>query len=140
MSNVRKNERKEHSLVLLDKALDLYDRMTTAIANEKTFDRAYANLINRIDQEATTIYHYLRSANEDYDSRIKEDAEMRIALEEKAIKQCMWLKTDIRLAKKKFHLRASRIIFWDGLINDLIAAIKSWKKSEETRYKETHGL
>ena len=66
--SARMNEKSIVLSYLLDKALDLYDRMTTAIAKEKTFDRAYANLINRIDQEATTIYHYLRSANITYKS------------------------------------------------------------------------
>ena len=88
----------------MDVVMDLYDYTTTIIANENIFNRTCSSLINRIDQEVSIIYHYCRSANEDYDNRKKDEAEIRIKMEEEAIKQCKWLKTDIRLAQRKFHL------------------------------------
>ena len=140
MSSVRKNEREDHRFTVLDKALDLYDYTMTVIANENIFKPKYKSLINRIDNEATLIYHYCRSANEDFDARVKEEAEHRIELQEKAIEQCMWLKTDIKLAKRKYHLRAKRIVYWNNKINDVISYIKAWRESEKRRYKESHGL
>lgn len=65
---------------------------------------------------------------------------MRIRLEDAAVEQCKWLKTDIRLAKKKLHLRAKKVIFWSEMINEVMVAIKAWRKTEAQRYKENHGL
>jgi hypothetical protein len=42
----------------------------------------------------------------------------------------MWLKTNLRLAQKLLHIRAKKIIFWNGLVNNAMAAIKKWKAAE----------
>ena len=80
MSNVHKKERSQHRLTVLDKALDVYDHTTNLLANEKVFKRTYAGLIDRIDNEATMIYHCCRVANEELDTRIADEARMRILL------------------------------------------------------------
>lgn len=101
MSNVHKKERSQHRLTVLDKALDVYDHTTNLLANEKVFKRTYAGLIDRIDNEATMIYHCCRVANEELDTRIADEARMRILLQKEAISHCQWLKTYIMLAAKK---------------------------------------
>lgn len=138
MSSVRAKNRSPHRLTVLDKILDLYEHTTTKTGGEKF--KACPAIANRIDDTTTLIYHYCRSANEDYDVRVKEEAKVRIELQEKAIEKCLWLKTDIRLAKKKTHMREKQVIYWTGMVNDVIAIIKAWQKSEITRYKENHGL
>ena len=80
---------------MLDKALDLYEHTSTLIANEKIFDRTYKGLIDKIDNASMMIYHCCRSANEDFDARVKEDAAMRLKLQEEAIENCKWLKSAI---------------------------------------------
>lgn len=140
MSGVRKKDQSEHRFTLLDTVLKMYDHTTTVIANEKVFDRTYKDLISRIDYEASMVYHCCRTANLEYDNRVKDEAQIRIELEEEAIKHCMWLKTDIMLAQRKFHLRARKVCYWNGLVNDSLQTIKSWLTTEKRHYKETFGL
>lgn len=118
----------------------MYNHTTTVIANPKIFDRTYQSLIDRIDNEASMIYHMCRTANEDLDNRNREEAMRRIEMQEEAVERCLWLKTDIRLAQKKFHLRASKAAYWTGLVNDALEAIKNWNISEKRKFKEVHGL
>ena len=138
MSSVRKKDRSEHRLTVLDIILDMYDYTTTVIANPK-FDQC-PKLRDRIDDEASMIYHLCRSANEDFDNRKEDEAKIRIELETKAIERCMWLKSYIRLAQKKLHLRAKKVIFWNKKINKSKEAIRKWLASEKKNLKENHGL
>jgi len=140
MSSVRKKDQSPHRFTVLDTALDVYDYTTTVIANPKIFDRTYKDLIDRMDREASLIYHYCRAANDDYDNRIKEEAEIRLQLEAQAIEQCLWLKTDIRLAQRKFHLRAKKACYWTDLVNKALAAIRSWRGAEKRFYEDNYGL
>jgi len=140
MSGVRKKDQTPHRLTVLDKCLDLYDHTTTLTANEKVFDRTYKSLIDRIDYEASMIYHCCRAANEDNDNRVKDEAEIRIDLQQEALKHCAWLKTCIRLAQRKFHLRAKKVVFWNDLVKDAAEYIKNWNVSEIRNYKEKFGL
>lgn len=140
MSSVRKKDQSEHRFTVLDKVLDMYSHTITVIANDKIFDRTYANLISRIEEEARMIYHCTRSANEDYDNRKQDEAEIRIKLQENAIEYCKWLKTDVRLAEKVFHLRAKKVAYWTKLINTAMVAINGWRVGEIRNYKETFGL
>ena len=136
---VRKRDQSEHRFSTLDVILKMYNHTTTVIANEKIFDRTYSKLIDEIDFYAKDIYHNCRVANESLDNRIKEEAEMRIKLETKAINECEWLKTDIMLAQKKFHLRASKVIYWKKLVDNSKNSIMSWRAGEKKRYKENFG-
>ncbi|MBP3802317.1 MAG: hypothetical protein J6I76_00240 [Oribacterium sp.] len=138
MSGVRKKDQAEHRFTTLDIVLDMYDHTTTVTANPK-FDRC-PRIKNRIDDEAALIYHYCRSANEDYDNRDEDESLMRINLETEAIKRCMWLKTYIRLAQKKLHLRAKKVIYWNKVVNAAMDAIKRWLASEKKNRKELFGL
>ena len=138
MSSVRKKDQSEHRFTVLDKVLDLYEHSTTVTAN-KMFEK-FPSLGDRINNEASMIYHYCRLANEELDARKQDEAQMRIELQEKAIDLCKWLKTDIRLAQRKFHFRARKAIYWNNLVNVAMDAIKGWNRSEVKRYKETFGL
>ena len=122
MSGVRKKDQSEHRFTTLDIVLDMYDHTTTVTANPK-FDKC-PKIRDRIDDEAALIYHYCRSANEDYDNRDIDESLMRLSLENEAIRRCMWLKTYIRLAQKKLHLRAKKVIYWNKVVNKSMDAIK----------------
>lgn len=140
MSGVRKKDQSPHRFTTLDLILKMYDHTTTVIANEKIFDPKYRKLIDDIDSKARQIYHLCRVANEELDNRIKEEAEHRIVLQEEAIEMCKWLRTDIFLAQRKFHLRARKVVYWDKLVKDAMSGIKAWNVSEKRLYKENHGL
>lgn len=138
MSGVRKKDQSEHRFSTLDIILDMYEHTTNVIANPK-FDKI-PKMRDQIDDEASKIYHYCRSANEDYDNRKEEEAKVRLQLEEEAIIRCMWLKTYTRLAKKKLHLRAKQVIYWNKVINKAMDAIKAWHASEKNNYRQLYGL
>lgn len=140
MSSVRKKDQSPHKFTVLDAALNVYDHTTTVISNPNIFKPKYQFLIDRLDNYASMIYHCCRSANEDYDNRIKEEAEVRIELQSEAIKYCMKLKTDIRLAQRKYHLRTSKVSYWNKITNLAMESIKSWRTSEIRTYKENYGL
>lgn len=140
MSSVRKKDRSTHRFTVLDIVLDAYDHTSTVIANRKIFTEEYKSLIDRIDNEASLMYHCCRLANNEYDNRVQDEAEMRIRLEEEAMEHCMWLRTDILLAQRKFHLRASKVVYWDSLVKKALDAIKGWHTSELKQYKSTYGL
>ena len=133
MSGVRKKDQTEHRFTTLDIVLDMYDHTTTVTANPK-FDKC-PKIRDRIDDEAALIYHYCRSANEDYDNRDIDESLMRLNLENEAIRRCMWLKTYIRLAQKKLHLRAKKVIYWNKVVNKSMDAIKKWIVSEKKIYR-----
>ena len=140
MSGVRKKDRSQNRFTTLNKALDLYDHTTTVIANPKIFDRTYSGLISRINNDAALIYHYCRVANEDLDNRDQIEARQRLELQKKAIDKCYWLKTDIRLAQRTFHLRASKVTYWNSLINEALDSIKAWHAAEKRTYNNSFGL
>ena len=140
MSSVRKKDQSEHRFTVTDLALDLYEHTTTVTANPKLFDQSIDELTNRINYEASMIYHCCRSANEDYDNRYQDQAKTRLELQAEAMEHCRWLKTDIRLAQKKRHLRAKKVIAWNQYVNDALNAIKAWHVSERKRYREQYGL
>lgn len=140
MSNVRSKQRSDHRFTVSDVVLDLYEHTTTVTSNPNIFTARFQSLTDKIDNEAAMIYHLCRSANEDYDNRIKEEAEMRIAMQREALKRCMWLKTYIGLAKKRFHLRAGKVIFWNKKVNAAMEKIKAWNQAEIRNYNQIHGL
>lgn len=139
MSNVRKNRRSAHRFLVCDKALDLYEHTVRLIANDRIFDRAYKSLIDDIELTAMKIYHLCRVANDDLNARDKEEAAMRIKLEGDALDQCAWLKTYIFMAEKTFHLRASKVCYWNGLLRATKDMISSWRRVEIEHYKEIFG-
>lgn len=110
MSSVRKKDQSPHRFTTLDLILKMYDHTIAVISNEKLFDPKYNSLIDSIDNHARQIYHLCRVANEELDNRKKDEAEQRIMLQEKAIDSCKWLRTDIMLAQRKFHLRAKKTV------------------------------
>ena len=140
MSGVRKKDQSPHRFTTLDIILNMYDHTTTVIANQNLFDPKFQKLTDEIDYYAKQIYHNCRVANEELDNRIKEEAEQRLVLEKEAINACKWLKTDIMLAQRKFHLRARKVTYWKSLVDAALESISNWHAAEKRHYKETHGL
>lgn len=132
MSNVRKKDQSEHRFTTLDIILDMYNHTATVISNPKF--EACKDLRDRIEHEAAMVYHLCRSANEDHDNRSMIEAKIRLKLEDEAIDHCLWLKTNIRLAQRLLHLRAKKVIYWTGLVNRALTAIKNWRSAEYRNY------
>ena len=139
MSSVRNKDQTPHRLTVLDAIPDMYEHTIKVTDNPKIFDAQYKELTESIRSEARLIYHYCRTANEDLDNRIEDEALERLRLQREALRLCSDLKTDIMLAKKVFHLRAQKQIAWTKYVNAVIPLIQSWHKSEKANYKEKFG-
>ena len=124
---------------MLDALLDMFDHTIKVTDNPKIFTEQYKTLTDQIRGEARLIYHYCRTANEDLDNRIEEEALERLRLEREALKLCSDLKTDIMLAKKIYHLKASKAIAWTRYVDKAIPLIRSWHNSEKIKYREHFG-
>lgn len=138
--SVRKRNRTDNRFTVLDKAEDIYNHTVQVMENEKIFGSKYQKLQDRIEHSAAMIYHCCRVANEECDARTKEGILERIRLQEKALEFCHLLKTDIKLAKRVYHLRASKTVFWASLVKDAQEYIKAWNQAEMKRAKDNHGL
>ena len=138
--SVRKKDRAENRFTVLDRTIDVYSHTVTVMENEKIFGSKYQKLQDRIENSAAMIYHCCRTANEDCDAREKEGASERLDLQEAAIEYCTKLKTDIRLAKRVFRLRAKKVTYWNDIVNDAMKLIKAWNQAERKRFRETFGL
>lgn len=140
MSGVRKKDQSPHRFTTLDVIIEMYDHTTNVIANPKLFDPKFSKLIDEMDFYAKDIYHNCRVANEELDNRIQEEAKHRIELETRAIEECAWLKTDIMLAQRKFHLRARKVVYWKSLVDKARDSIRNWRAAEIRHYRDTFGL
>lgn len=138
MSSVRKKDQSPHRFTPIDLLLDVYNH-TSTVTDNKVFEE-YPKLAEQINMYAAMAYHCSRSANEDFDNRKKEEAEIRIQLQRKTIENCLWLKSSIRLAQKKFHLREKKCTYWTGLVNKALESVKAWNAAEKRTYKENYGL
>lgn len=140
MSNVRKKDRKTHRFTTLDKAADVYNHTLLILENEKIFGTKYQRLQERLVNSAAMIYHCCRTANDDCDANTKDGAMERLKLQAAAIGHCKWTKTYIKLSKRAFHLRASKVTYWNDLVNEAMKYIKAWNQAETKRFKDIYGL
>ena len=81
------------------------------------------------------IYHLVRVAN-DIKTDSHEHMLLRIKNQNAALSMCEDLKTDIMIAKGLFHLRASRIRYWNKLANETKKLIQNWQKSDASLLKQ----
>ena len=67
---------------------------------------------------------------------LKDEFESRNKKQKNALKLCNDLKADILVAKRTYHLRAKRVVYWTRKVNDLKSLIQKWMESDRKRYKE----
>ena len=124
---VRKNKRKTSKFETHDVCLELATYTTNILDNEKNFPKDHEKLIDRMREEATAIYHYVRVANE---RDAKTEKAERIRLQKIALQKCDELFTDIMISKGVFHVRTQRLLHWKGLVGNAKSHILAWNKSE----------
>lgn len=132
--SIRKNQRGEPStFVLLNIALDMSTYTINIISNERVFIPKYQKVIDRIAEEATSIYHLIRVANgiKVTDSNL---ADERLRLQDEAEVLCERLKSDIMIAHKLFHLRERRVVTWTKKVDNVETNLHSWHLSDKKRY------
>ena len=136
--SVRVNQRPTPPFETGDKALELSTYTLNILSNEKIFIPKHQRTIDRISEEVTMIYHNIRVANS-IKVKNKEQAMIRLQLQRDAMVLVERLITDIMIAHKLFHLKASRVKYWTKLTVETNELLKAWNKSDKNRFKE-YGL
>ena len=92
------------------------------------------NLIDRIRNTSIDIYVKAWQANRIRAETNEINRAMRYKLQEEAILLCDELHACIGIAKSVYHLRAKRMKYWSGLIQDVRKLLQAWKESDVSRY------
>lgn len=136
---VKKEDRDEsqQKLRVVTLSIELMSYTQQITSNVKVFKPEYSWLTNIILSETISIHRLVYSANED---NLKNDFETRNKKQKDAMKLCDNLKADILVAKRTYHLRANRVVFWTGKVNELKSTIQKWMESDRKRYKELNKI
>ena len=132
---VKKEDRDEsqQKLRVVTKSIELMHYTQQITSNVKVFKPEYNWLTSVILTETINIHRLVYSANED---NLKDEFESRNKKQKDALKLCNNLKADILVAKKTYHLRAKRVVYWTNKVNEIKTLIQKWMESDIKRYKE----
>ncbi|WP_458459327.1 hypothetical protein [Pseudobutyrivibrio sp.] len=97
--------------------------------NENVFDRKHDTFIHKIQDTAIEIQLLCWEANNIKTGDSQDRYDRRIELQSRAIDQCNRLCALIEIAKRVFHLKTRRMIYWTDLVVALRNKIQSWKNS-----------
>lgn len=105
------------------------------LKNQRIFNpEVDKNLIGRIRNTSINIYVKAWQANKIRAETNEINRAMRYKLQEEAILLCDELHACIGIAKSVYHLRAKRMKYWSGLIQDVRKLLQAWKESDVSRY------
>lgn len=134
--SVPQGKRGENQLQIFIKAEELAVYTTRICSNKKTFNTDYYDaLTSKIVDIAQRIYIDSWTANNVVVKDI-DTFKHRRDLQVKAHEECNELLAYIQMAKRVYHLRASRIKYWSQLTTDCRNMIAKWKDSDTRRYNE----
>lgn len=133
MVKVEDRDKSQQKLKVVTKSIELMNYTQQITSNTKVFKPEYNWLTGVILAETINIHRLVYSANED---NLKNEYELRSKKQKDALKLCNNLKADILVAKKTYHLRAKRVVYWTEKVNDLKTLIQNWMESDRKRYKE----
>lgn len=133
MVKVEDRDKSQQKLKVVTKSIELMNYTQQITSNTKVFKPEYNWLTGVILAETINIHRLVYSANED---NLKNEYESRSKKQKDALKLCNNLKADILVAKKTYHLRAKRVVYWTEKVNDLKTLIQNWMESDRKRYKE----
>lgn len=132
---VRAEDRGEGKFDTLTKALRLASYTTDITDNKKVFTPDHEKTTEKIVDLAWNIYHRARIAN---DIRVEtaDDLMERRKLQNQAISECDQLLTAIQIAKRVFHLRLNRVIFWGEMVEEVKNHLRKWRESDADRFRK----
>ncbi len=132
---VRAEDRGEGKFDTLTKALRLASYTTDITDNKKVFAPDHEKTTEKIVDLAWNIYHRARIAN---DIRVEtaDDLMERRKLQNQAISECDQLLTAIQIAKRVFHLRLNRVIFWGEMVEEVKNHLRKWRESDADRFRK----
>ena len=128
------NERSHGKLEACVKAHELCCYTLQIATNKKIFTEQYQEaLTDKIISTEIDIHTVVWSANNILVNS-KEDLEERTRLQERAVVLCNVLLSLIDVAKKIFHLRTKRVVYWAGMAIETRNLVKGWMHSDRKRY------
>lgn len=138
---VRKSERSESKLEVLNKAKILTEYTLRICRNEKVFPKSSRWIMSqRIVNECLDAISCIRRANATYigdGNRIS--CEYRRVQQNEAHAHFDALLTLIDLAFNVFDIEGRKIEYWTGLVLDADDALKAWSKSDKERIGKITG-
>lgn len=137
--SVIKNKRTEGSLTIVTKAAELMVYTVTIASNEKHFPKRYRWCITQhIVSQAVEINNRITEANGVY-VETPDDYRLRKGLQKQALAMTYSLLSMIDMAYRVFQIDADRIRYWTGLIAEIQRLLRSWRKSDDSRYANLMG-
>ena len=134
------NARSTSKLEVNVQAHDLCVYTLTITANKKIFIDTYQTVLtDRIVDCAIGIHTMCWCANNIQVKSVEAYKERKRLQEEAAIK-CNELLALIDLARKIFHLRATRVIYWSDKVVSVRNLIRAWRNSDVKRYSASRGV
>lgn len=133
---LREDERnkKPRKFETLTAAAKLAAHTYNLCGNKNVFTPDGDKLTDKITDLADSITHNIRAAN---DIKLtKENLQNRRELQNEALDMCGRLKTEIQVAKYRFHLRMKKVEYWDSMIEEVEKKVKKWKESDARRIDE----
>ena len=133
--SVPEGKRTESQMSVFVKAHELAVHTAVVLANKKIFNPEIdETLINRIRGCGYDILAKALTAN-----RIRADTnsinwQMRYRLQQETISLCDEMYAYINIAKKIYHVRNKKIVYWLKILSDTRALLQRWKENDIRRY------
>lgn len=124
---------RNNTLYALDKARDLSAHTIKICSNKNIFTEEYSYLVQKIVDISVNIYLSARRANNIRVVTVTDGSHRRV-YQDVAINECDELLALIDLAKRVFHLRSSKVVYWISLVEDTKALLIRWKDSDLKRF------
>lgn len=123
-------KRSQKQFRVITKAEDLVKHTLLLTNNTKRFPKKVRfSIVNRIQEEAISIYDNLLEANEIYVKNYK-DKEERLALQRKAITRCKKLLFYIELSMEMGYINDRSCEYWGNLVFDVKYMTMAWIKRD----------
>lgn len=124
-------------LIACDKALDLAQYTIEVCSNPKKFDPQYQDVLtNDLVKYAKDIYIKSWQANNIRVGKDGQGWELRSNLQLEAISLCANLLATLNLAKRIFHIKNKRMVFWIGNVVEVRDLLKKWHDGDVKRYSK----
>ena len=133
---VVKSKRGKSTLETYTKANALATYTIQICSNEKYFPKHYRWCItSKIVDAAIEIANNITKANS-ITVKVCEEYTLRRVYQDKALAATYALLSMMDIAYRTFGIEANRIEHWTGLVIEVQNLLRSWKHSDEQRYKE----
>lgn len=133
--SVRKGDREQGNLGLIDASKDLLSYTFDRVRDEKIFPKAQRWLLAKSVWDCAVGARSCIVRANAIRVETRTEAEDRLSLEKEAIGYLDTLETLIDLANIKGLISDKRMEYWEELVEATMAPLKGWLKSDRRRYR-----